>query len=79
MKKKAENKITSTLTLIAIVIGLYSSLGYFLLNTNKIESSGWIFNIKIIYFLIALLFGTTVVLYVITLTKNKIDKEKKKK
>ena len=74
MNSKAASLI-NILTLIAVVIALYGGLAYFLISTDKINRYSLEFNIKFMYFLIALLFGAVVILY--TLILNKIRKKTK--
>lgn len=71
MNRKAENGIISILLLILGIVAAYGSLAYFLINTNLIEEMGYVFHVKLIYFLISLLFGALVILWVIVLNRNK--------
>ncbi len=65
------------LLLIGMILGIYGALAYFLINTDKITTETLISNIKFVYFLLALLFGAVIVLYVVLLNKNKGGRKKK--
>lgn len=78
MNQKGESNIISVLALIFLIIGAYGSLAYFLINTKIINETTAIFHMKFMYFLISLLFGAIVILYVLVLNKNKSEGKKKK-
>ena len=68
MNKTGASNLAIITTALAI-IGAYGGLLFFLVSTDKINYDTYDLNIKLIYFLISLLFGALIILYVIILNK----------